>query len=220
MKDYLPCVEVASGGPITSAVVWLHGLGADGHDFEPIVPALGLRDLGVRFVLPHAPPRPVSVNMGLIMRAWFDIRGLDFQGDVDEKGINESIAQVEALVARERERGIDSRKIALAGFSQGGSIALCVALRHPEPLAGVVALSTYLPPGPWSTGKATSVFQAHGTEDPLIRLERGVETRDRLKDIGCDLTWKTYPMAHSVCPEEVADISAWLRGRLVTQPPG
>ena len=219
MKEYLPCVEVASGGPIACAVIWLHGLGADGHDFEPIVPALGLRDLGVRFVLPHAPPRPVSVNMGLIMRAWFDIRGLDFRGDVDEKGIGESIAQVEALVARERERGIDSRKIALAGFSQGGSIALCVALRHSEPLAGVVALSTYLPAGPWAEGRATPVFQAHGTEDPLIRLERGEETRDRLQALGCEVTWKTYGMGHSVCPEEVADISAWLRLRLGTPVP-
>ena len=214
MTEYLPSVEVTAGAPITGAVIWLHGLGADGHDFEPIVPALGLRDLGVRFVLPHAPARPVSVNMGLIMRAWFDIRGLDFRGDVDEKGIQESIAQVEALVARERERGIESRKIALAGFSQGGSIALAVALRHPEQLAGVVALSTYLPAGPWADGGAISVFQAHGTDDPLIRLERGEETRDRLRALGCDVAWKTYPMAHSVCPEEVADIGAWLRGRL------
>ena len=219
MAEYLPCVEVEAGGPITSAVIWLHGLGADGHDFEPVVPALGLRDLGVRFILPHAPRRPVTVNMGLIMRAWFDLRGLDFQGDVDEKGIRESVAQVEALVARERGRGIASGKIALAGFSQGGSIALSVALRHPEPLAGVVALSTYLPAGPWAEGRATAVFQAHGTEDPLIRLERGEETRDRLQALGCDLTWKTYEMGHSVCPEEIADIGAWLRASLGTPAP-
>ncbi|HEV8701592.1 MAG TPA: alpha/beta fold hydrolase [Candidatus Polarisedimenticolia bacterium] len=236
MSEFLPCVEVASGAPIANAVIWLHGLGADGHDFEPIVPALGLQDLGVRFILPHAPRRPVSVNMGLIMPAWFDIRGLDFEGDVDEKGIKESVDQVGALVARERERGIESRRIVLAGFSQGGAIALYVALRHPEPLAGVVALSTYLPiwpgpdegaarggaarePGAGEGGRPLSVFQAHGTDDPLITLERGEGTRDRLLALGCAVTWTTYPMAHAVCPEEVADISVWLRGRLQTPAP-
>jgi phospholipase/carboxylesterase len=231
MSEYLPCIEVPSGSPIRSAVIWLHGLGADGHDFEPIVPALGLQDLGVRFILPHAPRRPVSVNMGLIMPAWFDIRRLDFEGDVDEKGIKESADQVGALVARERERGIESRRIVLAGFSQGGAIALYVALRHPEPLAGVVALSTYLPawPGPdegaaQQSGTAErkrplSVFQAHGTDDPLIALERGEATRDRLLALGCAVTWRTYPMAHAVCPEEVADISAWLRSPFETQSP-
>jgi phospholipase/carboxylesterase len=216
MIEPLPCVEIDSGGPVASAVIWLHGLGADGHDFEPIVPALGLEDLGVRFILPHAPRRPVSINMGLIMRAWFDIRGLDFEGDVDRKGIGESVGQIEALVARERERGIASRRIVLAGFSQGGAIALQVALRHPEPLAGVVALSTYLPAWPdEAAGKARpSVFQAHGTDDPLIALERGEKTRDRLLALGCPVEWKTYPMAHEVCVEEIADISAWMRVRL------
>jgi len=169
--------------------------------------------------------------MGLIMPAWFDIRGLDFEGDVDEKGIKESVDQVGALVARERARGIESRRIVLAGFSQGGAIALYVALRHPEPLAGVVALSTYLParPGPGEGAarqpeaaegeRALPVFQAHGTDDPLITLERGEATRDRLRALGCAVTWTTYPMAHAVCPEEIADISAWLRGRLQPQAP-
>jgi phospholipase/carboxylesterase len=231
MPEPLPSIEVISGSPVANAVIWLHGLGADGHDFEPIVPALGLQDLGVRFVLPHAPRRPITVNMGLIMRAWFDIRGLDFEGNVDEKGIAESVDQVEALVAREKERGIDSRRIVLAGFSQGGAIALHVALRHPEPLGGVVALSTYLPPWPGgragtagrlSAGKPETVagtplpavFQAHGTDDPLITPERGEETRERLRALGCTVTWKTYPMEHAVCLEEIADISAWMRSRL------
>jgi len=222
MGDLLPCVEVAAGGPITGAVIWLHGLGADGHDFEPIVPALGLEDLGLRFVLPHAPRRPVSINMGLIMRAWFDVRGLDFKKDVDEKGIRESVGQVAALVARERERGIASRRIVLAGFSQGGAIALQVALGNPEPLAGVVALSTHLPggativPGPAGAARPLPVFQAHGTDDPLIPLERGEETRDRLRDLGCEVTWKSYPMEHEVCAEEVAAVGDWLRGRLAS----
>jgi phospholipase/carboxylesterase len=220
MSDLLPCVEVTAGGPITGAVIWLHGLGADGHDFEPIVPALGLEDLGVRFVLPHAPRRPVSINTGLIMRAWFDVRGLDFKSDVDEKGIRESVGQVAALLARERERGVASRRIVLAGFSQGGSIALQVALGHPEPLAGVVALSTYLPggatiePGPAGAARPLPVFQAHGTDDPMIAFERGEETRDRLRALGCEVTWKSYPMEHEVCAEEVAAIGAWLRDRL------
>ncbi len=220
MGDLLPCVEVTAGGPITGAVIWLHGLGADGHDFEPIVPALRLKDIGLRFVFPHAPRRPVSINMGLIMRAWFDLRGLDFKGDVDEKGIKESVGQVAALVARERERGIASRRIVLAGFSQGGAIALQVALGHPEPLAGVVALSTHLAggativPGPACAARPLAIFQAHGTDDPLIPLERGEETRDRLRELGCEVTWESYPMEHEVCAEEVAAIGAWLRGRL------
>jgi phospholipase/carboxylesterase len=220
MSEYLPCVEVTTGKAVTGAVIWLHGLGADGHDFEPIVPALGLQDLGVRFVFPHAPRRPVSINMGLIMRAWFDIRDLDFRGDADEKGIRESIAQIAALLARERERGVASRRILLAGFSQGGAIALHVALRHPEPLAGVVALSTYLTggatlePDPAGADRPLPVFQAHGTDDPMISLERGEETRNRLRALGCAVTWKTYPMEHEVCADEVADMCAWLRDRL------
>ena len=220
MSDLLPCVEVTAGEPIANAVIWLHGLGADGHDFEPIVPALGLKDLGVRFIFPHAPRRPVSINMGLIMRAWFDVRDIDFGGDADEKGIRESVGQVAALVARERERGVAARRIVLAGFSQGGAIALQVALGHPEPLAGVVALSTYLPGGatiepvPAGAVRPFSVFQAHGTDDPMIAVERGEETRDRLRELGCEVTWKSYPMEHEVCAEEVAAIGAWLRGRL------
>ncbi|MBI1950120.1 MAG: dienelactone hydrolase family protein [Acidobacteria bacterium] len=221
MSDLLPCVEVTAGGPIRGAVIWLHGLGADGHDFEPIVAALGVEELGVRFVFPHAPRRPVSINMGLIMRAWFDVRGLDLKEDVDEKGIKESVGQVAALVARERARGVASRRIDQAGFSQGGAIALQVALAHPEPLAGVVALSTYLPggaailAGPAGAARPLPVFQAHGTDDPLIPVERGEETRDRLREIGCEVTWESYPMEHQVCAEEVAAVGAWLRGRLV-----
>src|SRR6058998_1232887 len=145
MDELLPCVEIETAKPARSAVIWLHGLGADGHDFEPIVPYLGLDELGVRFVFPHAPRRPVTINMGLIMRAWYDIRGLDVGSDPDVKAIRESAAQVAALVDRERQREIARGKIVLAGFSQGGVIALHVALRYPETLAGAVALSSYLP---------------------------------------------------------------------------
>ncbi|PYS95629.1 MAG: carboxylesterase [Acidobacteria bacterium] len=218
--ELLPAVEMETGGPVTSAVIWLHGLGADGHDFEPIVPYLGLRDRGVRFVFPHAPRRPVTINMGLIMRAWYDIGGADLQGGVDEKGIRASAQAVEALVARERGRGVDSRRIVLAGFSQGGVIALHVALRHEEPLAGVIALSTYLPDASAretelvAANGGTPIFQGHGTEDPLVPLERGEQARDRLRRLGHPLTWKTYPMEHSVCPEEIDDVGAWLRERL------
>jgi len=219
-SDLLPTVEMETGGPVTSAVIWLHGLGADGHDFEPIVPYLGLRDRGVRFVFPHAPRRPVTINMGLIMRAWYDIGGADLQGGVDEKGIRASAQAVEALVARERARGVDSRRIVLAGFSQGGVIALHVALRHEEPLAGVIALSSYLPEVSAreaelsAANRRAPIFQGHGTEDPLVPLERGEQARDRLRTLGHPVTWKTYPMEHSVCPEEIDDVGGWLRERV------
>jgi len=223
MGDLLPCAEVGTGGPARSAVIWLHGLGADGHDFEPIVPYLGLHDLPVRFVFPHAPRRPVTINMGLIMRAWYDIRGLDVTGDPDGKGMSESGAQVTALVDRERDRGIESGKIVLAGFSQGGVIALYVALRYPETLAGVVALSAYLPEEASLESERSAangripVFQAHGLYDPMIPPELGEAARDRLQAIGHTVTWKTYPMQHEVHPDEIKDIGAWLRGRLAEE---
>lgn len=228
MAEVLKTVEVETGGSVRSAVIWLHGLGADGHDFEPIVPHLGLRGLGVRFVFPHAPRRAVTVNMGLLMPAWFDVPDLRFAGPPDWRGIRESASQVEALMAREMERGIAEGRLVLAGFSQGGAIALHVGLRRPVPPAGVVALSTFLlegpapgdvaleakAPGPRGAPSPFPIFQAHGTDDPMIPLPLGEMTRDRLQALGYDITFRTYPMQHQVCAEEIADIGAFLRSWL------
>lgn len=220
MAELLKTVEVEPAGPATAAVIWLHGLGADGHDFEPIVPYLETDDLGVRYVFPHAPPRAVTINMGLIMPAWYDIRGLGPGAEVDEAGIRGSAAAIEALVAREKDRGVPAARIVLAGFSQGGVIALHVALRHPEALAGVMALSTYLPgvvardAEMSAANAALPVFQAHGLDDPMIPVERGEEARDRLVALGHPVEFRTYPMQHQVCPDEIANIADWLRGRL------
>ncbi len=216
-ESLLPCVEVPPAGPVKSAVIWMHGLGADGNDFESIVPSLGLEDLGVRFVFPHAPKRAVTLNMGLIMRAWYDIRKIDLRWDHDEKGILESTEQIEALIGREKERGLPSRKIVLAGFSQGGSIALHVGLRHPEPLAGVAALSCYLVCGDSlereisEANRAMPIFQAHGKEDPTVPFEGGQQAHGRLTELGYPVDWNTYPMAHELHPQEVQDLGAWLR---------
>jgi phospholipase/carboxylesterase len=219
--ELLPTVEVGPQGPCDAAVLWLHGLGADGHDFEPIVPELGLDPrLRVRFVFPHAPSIPVSLNNGWVMPAWYDIKDVDLRHRHDEQGIRESARRIEALIAREVERGVPTRKIVLAGFSQGGAVAVHVGLRHTQPLAGLVALSTYLVGGDTleaeksSANRGIPVFCAHGTEDPMVRLERGVALRDRLIELGCDVTWRDYPMPHSVCLEEIVEIGAWLQQRL------
>jgi len=223
MDDLLPGVEVEAGRPVTAAVIWLHGLGADGHDFETIVPYLGLEDVGVRFVFPHAPRRPVTINMGLIMRAWYDIRGLVGAGDADTRGIRESVAQVARLVDRERERGVEGDRIVLAGFSQGGVIALHAALRYETALAGVLALSTYLPDAEAlekersDANRGLPIFQAHGLHDPMVPLEAGEDARDRLQSLGHPVSWSTYPMQHEVHPDEIADLAAWLRGRLARE---
>jgi phospholipase/carboxylesterase len=215
--ELLRCVEVTTGGPVTAAVIWLHGLGADGHDFEPIVPYLGLDGKGVRFVFPHAPRRAVSINMGLLMPAWFDVRSLDFGLEPDWKGLRDSAEKVEALIAREKERGVAEDRLVLAGFSQGGALALHVALKRSVPPAGVVALSCFMLeaalPGeaPPATARSIPIFQAHGTEDPLIPLRLGEMTRDHLRARGFQVTFRTYPMEHQVCPEEIADIGAFLR---------
>lgn len=218
----LPCVEIEPKGEAECAVVWLHGLGADGHDFEPIVPYLRLDDgLGVRFVFPHAPKRAVTLNMGLIMRAWYDIRQIDLRRAHDEQGIRESTAHVRALLAREHdERGIPWDRIVLAGFSQGGAIALHAGLRHPERLAGILALSCYLvcedtvEAERHEANLETPIFQAHGRLDPMVPVDRGAEARDRLRELGYPVQWKTYPMGHEVCPEEIGDVGTWLRARL------
>ena len=223
--ELLPCVEVAPRGPVRAAVIWMHGLGADGHDFEPIVPSFRLGDdHGVRFVFPHAPKRAVTINMGLIMPSWYDIREIDLKGDHDEEEVRESAEQIENLIARERERGVAAKKIVLAGFSQGGAMALHVGLRHAETLAGILALSCYLvcPESVESeiseANRGLSIFQAHGLQDPMVPEARGAETRDRLLQLGFDVEWNTYTMGHEVHPREIEDVGLWLRRRLLPAP--
>ncbi len=209
-------VEHETGGPVTASVIWLHGLGADGHDFEPIVPDLQLDGLGLRFVFPHAPVRPVTLNQGMRMRAWFDVHGLDRRSPQDEAGIRESERRVQALIRRESERGVPPGRIVLAGFSQGGAIALHTGLRYPERLAGLLALSTFFPLSRTLEAEAAPanrsvpIFQAHGTQDPLVDVGLGESTRDFLRDRGYAVEWKSYPMPHAVCAEEVADVRRWL----------
>ena len=197
-------------------MIWLHGLGADGHDFEPLVPMLGLpRRLAVRFVFPHAPQRPVTVNMGMRMRAWYDIAELGGRSE-DGAGIRASQALLEGLVARERARGIEARRIVLAGFSQGGAIALHTGLRHPERLAGIMALSTWLPLAATlelersRENSDVPVFMAHGLHDEMIALGRALASRDALEALGYAVEFHEYTMGHAVCPEEVAALAGWL----------
>jgi len=217
----LPAVEIEPEGPADAAVVLMHGLGADGHDFETLVFELKLPSASaIRWVFPHAPIRPVTLNGGMPMRAWFDIIGLDRRSEEDEAGIRESAEGIRALVAREKERGVPADRIVLAGFSQGGAMALHTAVREPERLAGVVALSTYLPLAgvleaeAHPANAATPIFQAHGSDDPIVPLTLGEVSRDRLRAQGYDVDWHTYPMPHSVCGEEVADLREWLLGVL------
>jgi len=217
-------VEIESASSPDAAVIWLHGLGADGYDFEPVVPELRLPPhLRVRFVFPHAPVRPVTINMGMRMRAWYDILQMG-GGEEDEAGVRASQALVQALIEQEKGRGVDPRRIVLAGFSQGGAIVLQTGLRHPERLAGILALSTYLPlAGKLAAERSTAnrglpVFMAHGTHDPMIGIPRARESRAALETLGYPVQWKEYAMAHSVCGEEIADIAAWLLRILAPAP--
>ena len=211
-------VEVDAGVDAAGSVIWLHGLGADGHDFEAIVPELRL-DVNLRFVFPHAPVRPVTINGGIAMRAWYDIFTLDRDGPQDEAGIRASGALLDGLVERETERGVPADKIVLAGFSQGGAIALHAGLRYPRPLAGIMALSTYLPlqqsfaseVGSAGNGDVPPILMAHGSLDPMLPMALGLESRDLLESFGYPVEWHDYPMAHAVCAEEVADIRSWLQ---------
>jgi phospholipase/carboxylesterase len=220
-EPLLSCVEVEPEGSANAAVIWLHGLGADGHDFEPIVPYLELAPgIQARFIFPHAPDRPVTVNAGMVMPAWYDIRVLALQREIDEGGVLESTEQVAALMARERNRGIAPGRLVLAGFSQGGAIALHAALRYPARLAGVIALSTYLVRDQTLEAERSEanhdlpIFQAHGTLDPMVPLENGERARDRLTEMGYPLEWRTYAMGHEVHPGEIRDVgsalNAWL----------
>ena len=221
MKDTLETVEVETGPQPTAAVVWLHGLGADGHDFEPLVPELAWPDApAIRYVFPHAPIRPVTINGGMPMRAWYDIVSLGSGRDYDQQGIADSVNGAARLVRRERDRGIDASRIVVAGFSQGGAIALQLALRFPERLAGLIALSTYLllerrlAAEAHESNRDLPVFVGHGTQDPMVPCHLGEQLAQRLRGMGCAVDWHSYAMPHAVCPQEVTDLRAWLRARL------
>jgi phospholipase/carboxylesterase len=214
-------VEIEAAGPANGSVIWLHGLGADGHDFEPIVGELRLpADLKLRFVFPHAPVRPVTLNGGMRMRAWYDIISLDRSGPQDETGIRDSAAILTDLIERERRRGIADDRVVVAGFSQGGAIALHTALRHPQRLAGLMALSTWLPLGdqfvaevvenPASQPRDLPVLMAHGSFDPMLPVSMGQQSRAALQSAGYTVEWHEYPMAHAVCAEEIVVIRNWL----------
>ena len=219
--ELLECVEVNPETPARSTVIWLHGLGADGHDFEPIVRELRLpAEMAMRFVFPHAPVRPVTINGGLRMRAWYDVREVDLLLQEDETGVRESAAEVERLIEREREKGIPAERIVVAGFSQGGAVSLQTCLRYPVRLAGILVLSSYLPLAgslreeASNANRAIPVFMGHGQLDPLIPLRHADDSRRILEEFGYPVEWKTYVVDHGVCAEEVADVSRWLQGVL------
>jgi phospholipase/carboxylesterase len=221
VAEILDSIEIETAKSPTASVIWLHGLGADGNDFAPIVPALQLPRTAIRFVFPHAPVQPVTINAGMRMRAWYDIHDGAIRRE-DESGVRASQKLVEALMAREKERGVAANRMVLAGFSQGGAIALHTGLRHDERIAGIMALSTYLPIADKFSAEAaaanrdTPIFMAHGSYDPVIAIERAQESCALLQSLGYAVEWREYPMPHSVCPEEVADIGAWLRKALGT----
>ncbi|MFC5491347.1 alpha/beta hydrolase [Dokdonella soli] len=217
----LPCVEIETAPNPRHAVIWLHGLGADGNDFAPIVPELVDRAWPpLRFVFPHAPVRPVTVNGGVPMRAWYDIRGVAIADKQDETGIRASVAQLDELIAREAGRDIPSGNVILAGFSQGGAIALAGGVRHADRVAGIVALSTYLPLEAKTTAERSTantglpIFMGHGGFDPVVPQALGSISRDALSGLGYAVEWHSYAMAHQVCAEEIADLRAWIGARL------
>ncbi len=212
----LGCLERVTGPNPAYAVIWLHGLGADAGDFWPMVPELRLpASTAWRFVFPNAPVRPVSVNGGMPMRAWFDISSRDSVHPIDSEGIAQSCRQLEELIDREEQRGAPRKRIVLAGFSQGGTIAVRTALLAERPVAGVLALSTYLPPlAPLSPGAGAAglrCFLAHGSYDEVLPMRLGLELRDELRSAGCAVEWRQYEMGHQVCGEELADVSAFLQ---------
>ena len=217
--ELLETLEIETAPHPQASIIWMHGLGADGNDFAPLAGEIDL-PFGVRYIFPHAPPMPVSINGGYVMRAWYDISDAAIRRE-DEAGVRASQRSVEALLAREKARGIAANRIVLAGFSQGGAIALHTGLRHAERLAGIMALSTYVPLADKLAAEANPanrtvpIFMAHGTHDPMISVTRAKESRDLLLQQGYAPEWKEYPMEHSVCPQEVADIAGWLRRALV-----
>lgn len=217
----LETIERETGADPQWSVLWLHGLGADGGDFVPILPELVRRGWpSIRFVFPHAPVRAVTINNGMRMRAWYDIRDFDLANRADEQGVAESIAQVAALIEREVARGVPASRIFLAGFSQGGAITLAAGLRRSEPLAGLVGLSTYLPAAHTAAAalveaaKAQPLFMAHGTQDPVVPFAAGERSAEWMRAHGFEVEFHRYPMPHSVCIEEIRDLGDWMSRRL------
>ncbi|HSH89133.1 MAG TPA: alpha/beta hydrolase [Ramlibacter sp.] len=213
----LETLEKETGPNPQATVIVLHGLGADGNDFVPIAQELDLAEAGpVRFVFPHAPIIPVTINNGMSMRAWYDILGMELVKREDEAGLRRSVGQVEELLAREKERGIPAGRIVLAGFSQGCAIALMTGIRHQERLAGIVGMSGYLPLAGTSAAERTDanaltpIFLGHGQYDNVVSIDRGLASRDMLRGLGYHVDWHEYPMAHSVCMEEIQDLNAFL----------
>ena len=213
----LETIDKQTGSHPVASIIVLHGLGADGNDFVPVAQEMDLSALGdVRFVFPHAPVMPVTINGGYEMRAWYDILGTDIARREDEPGLRKSLAMVEALIAREKDRGIAADRIVLAGFSQGCAMALLTGLRHAERLGGIVGLSGYLPLAAATAAERhdanalTPIFMAHGRMDPVIPIDRAQASRDALAALGYEVEWHEYPMAHSVCMEEIADMNRWL----------
>ena len=218
MTELLDCVEIEPAQPARSTIIWLHGLGANGHDFEPIVPELKLPpDAAVRFVFPHAPERAVTINNGYVMPAWFDITALDRLEGASETDIETSVQQINALIEREHKRGVAYENIVVAGFSQGGVIAQHVAARFPQQLAGLLALSTYMPfhenlkNNASGRNNAIPVFAAHGQYDPVIPIRLGRLSHQLAQELFSNIAWQEYPMEHSVCWEEIQAIADWLK---------
>ncbi len=214
----LDTVEIEPRGPADAAIIWLHGLGANARDFEPIVPYLRLpADLGLRFVFPNAPRQPVTVNGGMVMPAWYDILGIDIPRREDEAGVRASETAIRTLIEREVKRGVEPGRIILAGFSQGAAIALQTGLRHPKRLGGILALSGYLPlietveAERAEANRDIPIFLAHGAQDVVIGIDHARRSRERLESLGYAPRWKEYPMGHEVCLEEIQEIGAWIR---------
>ncbi len=225
MSSLLSHIELETGANPDAAVIWLHGLGASGHDFEPIVPELRLPDsLAVRFIFPHAPQIPVTINGGMVMPAWYDILALELDRKLDKDQLLDSARQVQQLIDREIERGVDSRRILVAGFSQGGAVAYEAALTYPKPLAGLLALSSYFATADslelHSANAAIPVAVMHGLQDPMVAESMGRKSVEDLKALGLKPAYSSYPMGHEVCMEEIRDISRWLQTVLATYPAG
>lgn len=219
MMPYLPAIEIEPVQPATAAIIWLHGLGADGHDFAPIVPELRLPEhLAVRFIFPHAPSIPVTINNGWVMPAWYDILAMDIDRKVDEVQLRASASAIQLLIEREIERGIDSRRIILAGFSQGGAVNYEAALSYAKPLGGLLALSTYFATAnsvqPHPANRQLPIQVYHGSLDPVVPPALGQASLTRLRALGYQPDFQSYPMEHSLCPEQISHIGSWISARL------
>jgi len=215
----LPTIQTEIGATAPdAAIIWLHGFGADGHDFEPIIPQLGLNHLSMRFVFPHAAAMAISVNDGYIMPAWYDIFSKDIDGKVDHAGIDRAAAAVQLLVERELMRGIDANRVIIAGFSQGAVVALRCGLQHPSSIAGIIALSGYLPfTPPAASNRAPAIFMGHGMHDGVVPYQLGERSQRSLTDAGYQVAWHSWPMEHSVCAEEAATVGGWIQQRLLNR---